>query len=168
MTWQRFHITGPLWGVSSYHRWIPLNKGPVMRSFYVFFVFGSKQAVEQAVMLSGFERSGLSYDVTVGCCRNLRGQDSHVTSLYGGVHVRGGGVKWRFVKPLFMCIPKTRYLHTCIKSNQKACTITGNRSNIYVEQSFVMMIDWENVTCYIKLCWPSTKYKIKFHTNVAC
>ena len=33
-----FHITGPLWGESTCHWWIPLTKGPIMHRVYVFFL----------------------------------------------------------------------------------------------------------------------------------
>ena len=33
-----FHITGPLWGESTSHWWIPTQKGSVMGSFYVSIV----------------------------------------------------------------------------------------------------------------------------------
>ena len=43
-----FRVTGPLWGASTGHRWIP-SKRPVTRSFAVFFLSAPEQMAEQTI-----------------------------------------------------------------------------------------------------------------------
>ena len=45
------YITGPLWGESTCHWWIPFTKGQVMLSFEVYFCCELEQAVQQTVNL---------------------------------------------------------------------------------------------------------------------
>ena len=59
-----FRVTGPSWRESIGHRWIPLTKAPVTRSFDALFVLGLKRMSKQA-RRRWFETHCSHYDVTV-------------------------------------------------------------------------------------------------------
>ena len=80
ITWNgnAFHITGPLWGESTGHRWIPLAKGSVMHIFVDF-----AYAVEKTLELPVFDTTCCSCYVTVVKCEHDEGfYDNHL-KLFG-------------------------------------------------------------------------------------
>ena len=59
-----FHVTGPLWGESTGHRWIPSQR-PVTRSSDVFFDLQLNKRLSKNIDAGDLRRHRAHYDVTV-------------------------------------------------------------------------------------------------------
>ena len=59
-----FYLTGPLWGESTGHRWIPLTKTSDAE-LWCFLWSVPEQTVEQTIDASDLKRHHTYYDVTV-------------------------------------------------------------------------------------------------------
>ena len=73
MTWLNgniFRVTGPLWGESTGHRWIPLTKASDAE-LWCFLWSGPEQTVEQTNDMCNLRRHRVHYDVSV-MMRNIR------------------------------------------------------------------------------------------------
>ena len=68
-------VTGPLWGESTGHRWIPLTKGPVIRCFGVFFVVSLNKLLDKQSKRRWFETQWRLYNVTVTSLRHSQADD---------------------------------------------------------------------------------------------
>ena len=60
-----FRITGPLWGESTSHRWIPLTKSSRTRSFDAFLICTSTNGWTNNWNAGDLRRHRVHYDVTV-------------------------------------------------------------------------------------------------------
>ena len=96
MSWHgsAFHITGPLWGKSTSHRWIPFTKGQWCRTLMLSLMLAWKtfeQTAERQV-----EMSWCWFDITVMmaeiflcmCPANERRRYNVTSSLIGWVHTQ--------------------------------------------------------------------------------
>ena len=63
--WNIFPITGPLWGESTYHWWIPLTKRPIIWSFDVFLVVSLNKLLNKQMRFLGSEAPWCPWDITV-------------------------------------------------------------------------------------------------------
>ena len=71
-----FHVTGPFWGESIGHRWIPLMTGPVMQTFDEFFLVCLNKLLNKESMCWWHEMPQCTCDIT------LTGLDIHGQSMW--------------------------------------------------------------------------------------
>ena len=113
MSWRHhciktFHITGPLWGESTSHWWIPLTKGQWCRAVIMFpLSLAREQSVEQTVQLPVIiNASMLMWSHCDGCFPTQR------VSNAKGSNVVNVTMSWRHHKSRhFRCCRKSFHSH---------------------------------------------------------